>query len=113
MNSLVRRTIALIGAGAVTVGVETTSQPVILLNGTFEVYAVSIAVLLRYPSLMWDSNNETRMASAVFTGGTTFGVLSLAQGTGVELHVGAGALGFGLAMFGMATRIRAVDEVQT
>ncbi|MFC4245865.1 hypothetical protein ACFOZ7_02405 [Natribaculum luteum] len=112
MHRFVRYVIALVAAGAITAGVATTYRSVILLTGIFQVFAVAIAILLRYPSLLWGSNSETRMASAVFAGVTTFGVCSLAEGIGAEYHLGAGILGFGLGIFGMSAGIWMADELQ-
>lgn len=109
MHRLLRYVIALFVAGAITAGVATKFHSVILLTGIFQVFTVAIIILLRYPSLMWRTDSETRWPSAVFAGVTTFGVLALAHGISVEFHFGAGVLGFGLAMFGMAAGIWMAD----
>lgn len=109
MRRLARYVLAFVIAGAITTWVATEYHSVILLAGIFQVYAVAIAIMLRYPALMWDTENENRWASGVFSGGLTFGVISLIQGLGVEFHFGAGVLGFGLALFGLACGIWMAD----
>jgi|AntRauMinimDraft_4_1070384.scaffolds.fasta_scaffold01731_6 hypothetical protein len=105
MRRFTRYLVALGIAGAITAGVATEYHSVILLAGIFQVYTVAIAILLRYPALLWDSENENRWASGVFSAGLTFGALSLSQGLGAEFHFGAGVLGFGLALFGLGCGI--------
>ncbi|KAA9396671.1 hypothetical protein Har1130_18775 [Haloarcula sp. CBA1130] len=109
MRRFTRYIIALVIAGGITAGVATRYHSVILLLGIFQIYTVSIAIILRYPALVWDSENGNRWASGVFSGGLTFGVLSLAQGLNVEFHFGAGVLGFGLAVFGLACGVWMAD----
>jgi len=105
MRRATRYILALVIAGAVTAGVAIEYHSVVLLAGIFQVYAVAIAIMLRYPTLMLGSEHENRLASGVFSGGLTFGAFSLSQGLGVEFHFGAGVLGFGLALFGLACGI--------
>ena len=113
MHRLARYVIALIVGGAITTGVATEYHSVMLLTGIFQVFTVAIAILLRYPSLMWRTDSETRWPAAAFAGGTTFGFLSLAQGIGVKYHFGAGVLGFGLALLGMSVGIWMGDVLKT
>jgi hypothetical protein len=114
MRRALRYAVALLVAGAVTAGVAAVHHSIVLLPGVFVVYALAVAVTLRYPSL-WFGRTESgaRLASAAFAGGTTFGVLSLAQGLGVEFHLGAGALGLGLALLGAATGVWMADASAT
>ena len=103
MHRGTRYAVALFVAALVTGGVAVAHHSIVLLPGVFVVYAVGVAVALRYPALLWGRDLDSRLPAAVLSGGTTFGVLSLAQGIGTEFHVGAGALGFGLTLFGVAT----------
>lgn len=109
MNRLVRYVVALLVATAVTGAVSFEYHSIILLPGIFVVYALGFGIALRYPAPIWGRGWEDRWSSGVFAGGTTFGVLSLAQGVGPEFHFGAGVLGFGLTVFGVATGIWMAD----
>lgn len=109
MHRVNRYGIALLVAALVTGGVGLEYHSIILLPGIFVVYACGITVALRYPDLLWGKTLDDRLPAAVLAGGTTFGTLSLAQGLGTEFHFGAGALGFGLTVFGVATGIWMAD----
>lgn len=109
MHRLHRYGIALLVAAVVTGGVAIAYRSIVLLPGMFVVYASGIAVVLRYPDLLWGRTLDDRRPAAVLSGGATFGVLSLAQGLGPEFHFGAGALGFGLTLFGVATGVWMAD----
>ncbi|MFC7046194.1 hypothetical protein ACFQH6_12915 [Halobacteriaceae archaeon GCM10025711] len=109
MHRVPRYGIAVLVAVLVTGGVAFESHSIVLLAGIFVIYGVGVAVMLRYPALLWGRNFDSQVPSAVLSGGATFGVLSLAQGLGPEFHFGAGALGFGLTVFGVATGIWMAD----
>lgn len=112
MNRLTRYALALVIASAVTLGVAVEHDSAVLLAGTFGVYATTAAITLRYPSLLVLRRNQSgpSVASGVVAGGTTWGVLALAQGVGDSVHLGAGVLGFGLVVFGTIGGIWMVDE---
>lgn len=105
MQRLTRYTLALLVAMVATAGTAVENHSVVLLPGVFVTYAVGVAVTLRYPGLVWGTDLDERWPAAVLAGGTTFGVLSLAQGLGPEFHFGAGVLGLGLALFGVGTGV--------
>mgnify|MGYP006298724177 FL=1 len=105
MRRPMRYGLALLVAAVVTGGVALEHHSVVLLPGVYVVYTLATAVALRYPAVVWGRDLEDRRASAAFAGGTTFGVLSLAQGLGVGFHLGAAVLGFGLVLFGASTGI--------
>lgn len=109
MRRVNRYGVALLVAVLVTGGVGIEYHSIILLPGIFVVYACGIAVALRYPDLLWGKTLDDRLPAAVLSGGATFGVLSLAQGLGTEFHFGAGVLGFGLIVFGVAIGIWMAD----
>lgn len=109
MHRPARYALALLVAGAVTGAVAVEHHSIVLLPGVFVVYAAATAVALRYPALLWGRGVDDRRAVATFAGGTTFGTLSLAQGLGVEFHLGAGVMGFGLVMLGATTGIWMAD----
>lgn len=109
MNRLVRYGVALLIAITVTGVVSIEYHSIVLLPGIIVVYALGIAIALRYPALLWGRGMDDRWSAGVFAGGTTFGVLSLAQGLGTGIHFGAGVLGLGLTVFGAATGIWMAD----
>ena len=109
MHRGTRYGIATLVAALVTGGVALVNHSIVLLLGIFGIYAVGIAVVLRYPALIWGHDLDSRIPSTVLSGGLTFGVLSLAQGLGTEFHLGAGALGFGLTIFGVGSGIWMVE----
>lgn len=110
MNPRRRSLTAFFVATAVTGGVATQHQSAILLVGIFGIYAVATALTLRYPTLLWNRDQDGGMASGVLAGGITFGVLTLAQGVGPEVHLGAGVLGLGLVVFGVSTGVWMVER---
>lgn len=110
MHRFIRYSIALAVATAITAGVATQSHSIVLLAGIFQVFALTVAIGLRYPKLMLDSENENRWTSSIFAGGLTFGFISLTQSQGDEFQIGAGILGFGLALFGVATGFWMADS---
>jgi hypothetical protein len=113
MNRGFRYTIALVAAAVVTILVSLEYHSIVLLLGIFVVYALGIAIALRYPGLLWGRDLDDRWSAGIFAGGLTFGVLSLANGLGSDVHIGAGVLGFGLAVFGTASGIWMADASGT
>jgi hypothetical protein len=113
MHRLLRYAIALITAGAITAGVRTQYHSVLLLAGTFQVFTAATAIALRYPELILDTESENRLASAAFAGVVTFGFIGLTQGINTDFHLGAGILGYGLAIFGLVTGFWMVDNHST
>ncbi len=113
MRRPLRYLLALCIASGVTVGIAIEHDSILLLFGTFVTYTMTVALWLRYPSLL--RLNGTRgdgfnIATGVVAGGTSFGVLTLSQGVGETLHLGAGVLGFGLIWFGVICGIWMVDN---
>lgn len=109
MHRGTRYGVALLVAALVTGGVALEAHSVVLLAGTFVVYAVGVAIALRYPALLWGRTLDDRQPAAVLSGGATFGVLSLAQGLGPGFDLGAGVLGLGLTVLGVATGVWMAD----
>jgi len=105
MNRTTRIVSALLFAAGVTGGAATQNASGVLLVGIFGIYALATALTLRYPALLWSREQDGGMVSGVLAGGMTFGCLSLAQGVGPRIDIGAGVLGFGLVAFGVSTGI--------
>jgi len=110
VNRWTRYLSALVVASSVTAGVATQHQSIVLLVGIFQTYALATAITLRYPVLLWGGEHGGGKAAGVFAGGMTFGTLTLAQGVGPSVHLGAGVLGFGLVVFGLSTGIWMVER---
>jgi hypothetical protein len=102
MADSLRYLVALLVAGVVTAGTTLVSHSILLLLGIFVVYALTTAILWRFPKLLWNRDTSPSYASGVLAGGMTFGVLLLAQGLGEPLHVAVAVFGFGLTGFGTA-----------
>jgi len=73
MRRLTRYTIALLTASVITGIAAFLDQSVSLLFGTFVIYALAIEVTLRYPNLVWNSEQQGGSATGVFAGGITIG----------------------------------------
>ncbi|MFD1640483.1 hypothetical protein [Halohasta litorea] len=110
MNRTTRFASALLLAAGVTGGVATQNASGVLLVGIFGIYTLATALTLRYPALLWGRQQDGGMVSGVLAGGMTFGCLSLAQGVGSGIDLGAGVLGFGLVAFGVSTGIWLVES---
>ncbi|MDG5778055.1 hypothetical protein VB773_03240 [Haloarculaceae archaeon H-GB2-1] len=111
MNRALRYLAALLLAAAVSGGVSLTTDSVALLVGIFVIYAVTTAIALRYPTLVW--GGESSLVSGVFGGGATFGGLMLADGVGADFHFAAAMLGLGLAGFGLTTGFWMLDATNS
>jgi len=101
---------SLLFAAGVTGGVATQNQSVVLLVGIFGIYTLATALTLRYPALLWSRKQDGGLVSGVLAGGITFGTISLAQGVGPGVHLGAGVLGVGLVAFGVSTGLWLVES---
>ncbi|MFB6106674.1 MAG: hypothetical protein ABEJ70_06845 [Halobacteriaceae archaeon] len=108
MQTLVRYALAAAAGLAVAGALAAVATPSpVLLVGVVESYAVAVALSLAHPDVLW-GREYGGAASAVFAGATTFGVLSLAEGLGVDFNLGAAVLGFGLAWTGLAAGVAMV-----
>ncbi|WP_135853063.1 hypothetical protein [Halorussus salinus] len=107
MHRALRYAVALAVAAAVTGGVAVVTPDVgphlILLVGIAQVYGVGTAILLRFPSALWE--DDVDWVSAAFTGVTSFGTLSLFQGIDGGENVPVATLGWGLVAFGFVAGI--------
>jgi hypothetical protein len=110
MRQETRYGVAILVAAIITTGAAIVHHSLQLLAGIFGIWALALAISLKNPTLWRGDANTSRNASGILAGGTTFGVLSLAQGLGPEIHFGAGVLGFGLVVFGVATGIWMANE---
>jgi len=102
MNRPVRYVLALLLAGTLTVLVSLTTQSSTILLGIFVTYALTAAICVRYPTLVW-GNTLASTPSGVFGGGAVFGGMMLGSAVGDDFQFGAAMLGLGLASFGLAT----------
>ena len=109
MRRLTRYTIALLTASVITGIAVFLDQSFSLLFGTFVIYALAIEVTLRYPNLVWNSEQQGGSAIGVFAGGITIGLFSLIQAFD---SYGALILGLGLIFFTGSTVIWMVDNCE-
>lgn len=109
MRRLTRYTIALLTASVITGIAVFLDQSFSLLFGTFVIYALAIEVTLRYPHLVWNSEQQGGSATGVFAGGITIGLFSLIQAFD---SYGALILGLGLILFTGSTVIWMVDNCE-
>src|SRR6056297_42651 len=109
MRRLTRYTIALLTASVITGIAVFLDQSFSLLFGTFVIYALAIEVTLRYPNLVWNSEQQGGSATGVFAGGITIGLFSLIQAFD---SYGALILGLGLILFTGSTVIWMVDNCE-
>ena len=109
MRRLTRYTIALLTASVITGIAVFLDQSFSLLFGTFVIYALAIEVTLRYPNLVWNSEQQGGSATGVFAGGITIGLFSLIQAFD---SYGALILGLGLILFSGSTVIWMVDNCE-
>ena len=109
MRRLTRYTIALLTASVITGIAVFLDQSFSLLFGTFVIYALAIEVTLRYPNLVWNSEQQGGSAIGVFAGGITIGLFSLIQAFD---SYGALILGLGLILFTGSTVIWMVDNCE-
>jgi len=93
-------------AAARVVAVETRSPD--LLAVAFALYAVSTAVVLRYPVLTRDSG-RAGLPAGLYGGGATAGVLTIGNAS-AEFGLAAAVLGLGLATFGLAMGAWITDD---
>ena len=96
-------------AGLVTAGVATAHHSVTLLAGVAVVSAVAAAFALRHRDVFL-GREYAGVASGAFGGTATLGALSLAFGVGEGFHLGAGVLGYGLAVAGFVMGVAVVRE---
>lgn len=102
MNRPLHLVSAVLVAGALTGLIAlTTDSPTILL-GIFVTFAVTAALCLQYPKLVWGSGMPS-LPSGVFGGGATFGGFMLGSAVGADFQFGAAVLGLGLSSFGLTT----------
>ena len=102
MDRPVHYLLAVLFAGALTGLVSLTTRSVTILFGIFVTYALTAAICVRYPILVWgDAVPST--PSGVFSGGAVFGGMLLGSAFGADFQFGAAMLGLGLAGFGLAT----------
>ena len=109
MRRLVRYTIALLTASVVTGIVAFLDQSFSLIFGTFVIYTLAMEVTLRYPYLLWNSEQQGGHATGVLAGGTTIGLLSLLQAFD---SYGVFIFGLGLILFTGSTVIWMVDNCE-
>jgi len=109
MRRLVRYTIALLTASIITGIVAFLDQSFSLIFGTFVIYTLAMEVTLRYPYLLWNSEQQGGHATGVLAGGTTIGLLSLLQAFD---SYGVFIFGLGLIIFTGSTVIWMVDNCE-
>ena len=109
MRRLARYTLALFIASVITGLVSFLDQSLSLLFGIFVIYAVAIEITLRYPHLVWNTEQQGGHATGVFAGGITIGLLSLLQAFD---SYGAFVLGLGLILFTGSAVLWMVDECE-
>ena len=109
MRRLIRYALALLIAGGITGVVAFLDQSFNLIFGIFVIYTLAIEITLRYPGLVWNSQQQGGPATGVFVGGITVGLFSLIQAFN---SYGAFALGLGLILFAGSAVIWMVDECE-
>ncbi|MBX0284757.1 hypothetical protein EGH22_00310 [Halomicroarcula sp. F28] len=102
MGRPVHYVLAVLFAGTLTALVALTTRSVTILLGIFVTYALTAAICVRYPILVW-GDAVPSVPSGVFGGGATFGGMMLGSAVGGDFTFGAAMLGLGLAGFGLAT----------
>ena len=107
MRRSIQYAVALLTAGVVTSIVSFFDQSVILLFGIFGIYTAAIEITLRYPELVWSTNQQGGHATGVFAGGTTVGLFSLLEAFD---SYGAFALGLGVVLFTGSAVIWMLDD---
>lgn len=112
MRRSIRYAIALVVAFAVTLGTAVFHDSGFLHLGTFVTYALTVAIMLRFPSLLElrPGHGGPYVPGGVLGGGGAFGVLLLTYSVGESLQVGVLVLGLGLVYFGLVCGIWMVDD---